>query len=331
MKFRFVLPLALLLCLATLSSALADDVLYNGVITRRYPNSYTNVYEKMDTESKVVNTMNAGNKIQITAVYPGWVAIKTGNKSVGYVRRHRIDVTENPDPVNVPNYPIIYMPYYAVIDRDVEVKADKSADSETLSHLTAGARVAIEGVEDGWAVLIHKRVYGYINTNDLAELLPVAPDVEAADGSQPISVFNSFYSDNPDRIVNLGVCCKYISKVLQPGEVMNFNNLVSPFTAANGYRLAPVLVNGETKMGYGGGSCQVSSTLWDALMQLPGVTVLTRNPHGDNAASYLPHGMDAASGTDTQNFIFRNDFDFPIRIDASTHDLALFVAIYKEI
>ena len=40
--------------------------------------------------------------------------------------------------------------------------------------------------------------------------------------------------------------------------------------------------------------------------------------------------MDAASGTKTQNFIFRNDFDFPIRIDASTHDLALFVAIYKE-
>ena len=41
--------------------------------------------------------------------------------------------------------------------------------------------------------------------------------------------------------------------------------------------------------------------------------------------------MDAASGTSTQNFIFRNDFDFPIRIDASTHDLAMFVAIYKEL
>jgi vancomycin resistance protein YoaR len=121
-----------------------------------------------------------------------------------------------------------------------------------------------------------------------------------------------------------------ISKVLQPGESMNFNNVVSPFSAANGYKLAPVLKDGETKMGYGGGSCQVSSTLWDSLMQLPGITVLRRNPHGANAASYLPHGMDAASGTDTQNFIFRNDYDFPIRIDASTHDLALFVAIYKE-
>ena len=333
-KFRFLLSLMLVLSILSAPAAQAadksGDVLYNGIITRRYPNSYTNVYDKMDSETgKVIKTMSAGNKIQIVDVYPGWVAIKTGS-GIGYVMRHRIDVTDNPDPVNTPNYPIVPMPYYAVIDRDVEVKADKDAESDTLSLLTAGARVAIEGFEDGWAVVIHKRVYGYINTNDLAEILPVAPDVETADGSQPISVFNSFYSDNPDRIVNLGVCCKYISVVLQPGETMNFNNMVAPFNAANGYRLAPVLVDGETKMGYGGGSCQVSSTLWDALMQLPGITVLRRNPHGDNAASYLPHGMDAASGTDTQNFIFRNDYDFPIRIDASTHDLALFIAIYKE-
>ena len=333
-KFRSLLSLTLILCILCAPAAYAaekkSDVLYEGIITRRYPNSYTNVYDRMDSDSgKVIKTMNAGNKIQILDVYPGWVAIKVGS-GVGYVMRHRIDVTGNPDPVHTPNYPIVSMPYYAVIDRDVEVKADKTAESDTLSLLTTGARVAIEGFEDGWAVVIHKRVYGYINTNDLSEILPVAADIETADGSQPISVFNSFYSDNPDRIVNLGVCCKFISRVLQPGETMNFNNEVSPFSAANGYRLAPVLVDGETKMGYGGGSCQVSSTLWDALMQLPGITVLRRNPHGDNAASYLPHGMDAASGTDTQNFIFRNDYDFPIRIDASTHDLALFVAIYKE-
>ena len=334
MKFRSLLSLVTLLCILFSSSALAaekkDGVMYNGIITRRYPNSYTNVYEAMDTESKVVKTMSAGNKIQIMDVYPGWVSIKLTGKTVGYVMRHRIDVTDNPDPVNVPDYPIAPMRYYAVIDRDVEVKADKDVESDTLSLLTSGAKVSIMGLEDGWAVVIHKRQYGYINTNDLAEILPVAPDVEKAEAGQPISVFNSFYNDNPDRIVNLGVCCRFISKVLQPGETMNFNNVVSPFNAANGYRLAPVLKDGETKMGYGGGSCQVSSTLWDALMQLPGITVLRRNPHGDNAASYLPHGMDAASGTDSQNFIFRNDFDFPIRIDASTHDLALFVAIYKE-
>jgi len=332
-NFKRFLILALALCLmlpaAQAATKQSTSVIYNGIITRRFANSYTNVYEQMDSDSRVIKTMSAGNKIEIVEVTPGWVGIKTGS-GIGYVMRHRIDVTDTVDKT-VPDYPITPQEYYAVIDRDVEVKAAKDASSDTLSTLTEGARVSICGVEDGWAQVIHKRVYGYINTNDLTELLPVADDVATADNETPISVFTSFYSDNPDRIVNLGVCCKFISKVLQPGETMNFNNEVSPFSAANGYKLAPVLKDGETKMGYGGGSCQVSSTLWDSLMQLPGITVLRRNPHGANAASYLPHGMDAASGTNTQNFIFRNDFDFPIRIDASTHDLALFIAIYKEI
>ena len=330
MKVRLFFVWMLVLC-ALFGAAAAEslDVIYNGEISRRYPTSYTNVYEQMDSESKVLKTMNAGNKIQITAVYPGWVAIKTGNKSVGYVMRHRIDVTENPNPAVTPDYPITPQGYYVVIDRTVDVKADKDVNSETLSVLTEGARVSLCGMEDGWAVVIHKRQYGYINTNDLSEIYPVAPEVDLADENTPISVFVSFYNDNPDRIVNLGVCCQHISRVMQPGEVMNFNDEVSPFSPANGYRLAPVLKDGETKLGYGGGSCQVSSTLWDALMQLPGITILHRNPHGINAASYLPHGLDAASGTDHQNFIFRNDYDFPIRIDATTHDLALFVAIYR--
>ena len=333
-KTKRVVLFALALALLFTSAYAAEKkqsmtTIYNGIITRRFASSYTNVYEKKDSESKVIKTMSPGNKIEIVDVDPGWVTIKVGS-GLGYVLRHRIDVTDTVKPGVTPDYPITPQEYYVVIDRDVEVKADKSADSETLSTLTEGARVSICGIEDGWAKLIHKRVYGYINTNDLTELLPVADDVETANGEIPISVFCSFYSNNEDRIVNLSRCCELISKVLQPGESMNFNNVVSPFSAANGYRLAPVLKDGETKMGYGGGSCQVSSTLWDSLMQLPGITVLRRNPHGANAASYLPHGMDAASGTNTQNFIFRNDFDFPIRIDASTHDLALFVAIYKE-
>ncbi len=81
--------------------------------------------------------------------------------------------------------------------------------------------------------------------------------------------------------------------------------------------------------GYGGGSCQVSSTLWDALMQLTGITVTMRKPHGNSGAAYLPHGMDASSGRDDLNLIFRNDYPFPVRIDASCHDHALFVAVYK--
>ncbi len=73
MKFRFFMSLALILCILCAPAAQAaekkDGVLYDGIITRRYPNSYTNVYDRMDSDTgKVIKTMNAGNKIQILDV-----------------------------------------------------------------------------------------------------------------------------------------------------------------------------------------------------------------------------------------------------------------------
>lgn len=331
MKAKLLLALmALSILTGSVALAAEDKVLYNGIITRRYENSTTSVYAKMDKDSKVLKYMNPGSKIEITGIFPEWVAIRYGAKGTAYVLRNRIDVTDTVDPVGTPPYPVMEMAFYTVIDRTVYVKSEKSADSETLETLTPGARVALEGVEDGWARLVCKRRYGYIDTRELSNLYPVAGDPEKADDSAPLTVFHSFFKDDPDRNNNLAVAAGFISKVIQPGEVMNFNNTVSPFSAENGYRLAGVLVDGELKKNYGGGSCQVSSTLWDSLMQLPGITVLMRKPHGDNAASYLPHGMDASSGVKDLNFIFRNDYDFPIRIDASTHDLCLFVSVWKE-
>lgn len=115
---------------------------------------------------------------------------------------------------------------------------------------------------------------------------------------------------------------------MQTDELLDFNGSVGPFTKANGYMQAPVLIDGQTKLGYGGGSCQISSTLYNTVLQLPGITVVERHPHGANGASYLPHGVDASSGD--LNFRIKNSYDFPIRIEASCHDYCLFMAIYRE-
>lgn len=82
--------------------------------------------------------------------------------------------------------------------------------------------------------------------------------------------------------------------------------------------------------GYGGGTCQVSSTLYNALLQLPKVEILQRRPHGPDGARYLPHGVDAAVGNNSLNLRFRNNYDFPIRIEGhSSSDGALLMLVYK--
>ena len=316
------------LAAAKKSSASSVKVLYKGIITRRYAKSETTVYKSASKNSDKIKFLKPGASIDITAIDPHWVQIKIDGR-LGYVLRNRIDVLRAVNTTTTPPYPVMEQFYYVLIDRDVEVKSAKKASSTTLTTLTKGARISLTGMEDGWAKLIWKRQWGYIDTRYLTEIYPIASNIESADSSEPIAVFTSYYNDNPDRINNLRVACKYISKTIKPGGSMNFNETVGPFNKQNGYKSAPVLKDGETTLSYGGGSCQVSSTLWDTLMQLPGITVLMRKPHGNNAAAYLPHGMDASSGATNLNFIFRNDYDFPIRIDASTHDFALFVAVYK--
>ena len=304
------------------------EALYNAIITYNYASSYTNVYTQMDTESEVLTKYYAGHSLKVTAVYPNWAEIQYRD-GVAYVLRHRIDRVT---PVNVrttPPYGVWVNQYYTIADRDIRIYAEKSADSELLTVLTKGARLALIGVEDGWGVVVYKRQYGYVDTSLLSALYPVSPDAETeTDPTVPIAVYCSFYSDNVTRTSNLAVCCKRLNRVMKPGESLDFNGSVGPFNKENGYLPAPVLIDGETRQGYGGGSCQVSSTIYNTVLQLPGITVTERHPHGSNGAPYLPHGTDASSGD--LNFKFRNDYAFPVRVEGSIHDFCLFIAFYRE-
>ena len=93
---------------------------------------------------------------------------------------------------------------------------------------------------------------------------------------------------------------------------------------------SPVLVDGDTVAGYGGGTCQVSTTLYNALLQIPqGIAIVYRRPHGPGGASYAPHGVDAAVGATNLNLIFRNDYPFPITIDCTASNGSLCICIRK--
>ena len=326
-----ILCLALLLSCPTLSAFAAEEalrpVVYDAIITRNYPTSTTSVYAEMDILSKRLAYYRAGDKLQVTAVFPGWVEIRYG-KGYGYILRHRVDQVTPLDPKNTPPYGVEVFTYTAVITRDTPVLFTPEEDGEVLDVLTKGAKVALLGAENGYMKLVHKRFYGYIDSRLLDEIRPVAGNVSLGDRETPLAAYCTFFNDNPDRINNLVVACRRLERVMKPGESLNFNDSVGPFSKANGYLPAPVLIDGASKMGYGGGSCQISSTLYNVVLQLPGLNVLERHPHGANGAAYLPHGVDASSGD--LNFRFSNGYDFPIRIEASCHDLCLFIAIYRE-
>ncbi len=333
---EFFIPLLLALFVLfglTPARAAQDRVLYYAKVTVFFPDSETRVYEKPDLNSKILTAYLPGRDLQITAVEPNFVQIRL-NGGTGWVLRHRIMEPVSADPKTIPRFGTVFNRYYATAEGEVLVKAAPDAASETLITLTRGAQVGFLDVTDGWARTIFKRQYGYVDTRTLGALEMVAATEAAGTPDVPIAVYNSFYDisdneNNVNRINNLTVGGQRMTRTMQPGESLDFNEQVGPFRARNGYLPAGALVDGELVFDvYGGGSCQVSSTLYNVVLQLEGLTVLRRAPHGANGAKYLPHGVDASSGG--LNFIFRNDYPFPVSIRAHVQDGSLFVALYRE-
>ncbi|MBQ8160420.1 MAG: VanW family protein [Clostridia bacterium] len=292
------------------------------------------LYSARDINSPKVFAKDSSRSIEILSVGIVWcVGRVEGN--LGYIKRDKLTSIERVDKVNTPPYGVLKSTYIATTKAPAHVRKSMSDQDQDFVVLDKGSKVSIWKIMDGWAIVIYMRNYGYISLTELTDLIPVSPTDTPLRSDTPIAAYTSFYKmvqtdANIGRIHNIANAASRLCRIYQPGEAFNYNTQVGPFRVSNGYEKAPVLVNGTTVLGTGGGVCQVSSTLYNALLQLPGVTILQRRPHGPSGASYLPHGVDAASGGTNLNLRFRNDYSFPIRVEAqSMGDGALYMAIYR--
>ncbi len=291
-------------------------------------------FKERSLESERVAYVRTSGPIDVLYVGSYWAIVRYGN-DIGYIKRDRIHQVTPVDPVNTPPYGVQKSAYVATTAAVCEVRKSMSDTDDSWVVLNPGTKLSIWKIQDGWAIVPYWRTYGYINLNDLTDLIPVSPTDDPISADSPIAAYTSYYTMvqtdiNRSRIINIRVACDRLTRVMQPGESLNFNTQVGPYRPQYGYQKAWVLINGESVPGYGGGTCQVSSTLYNALLQLPGVEILQRRPHGPAGAKYLPHGVDAAVGSDNLNLRFRNNYDFPIRVEGHTSDDgALLMLVYK--
>lgn len=127
------------------------------------------------------------------------------------------------------------------------------------------------------------------------------------------------------RVENITiVAAKFADRTLAPGEELSFNQVVGPRTEEAGFKNAPTIFMGETFEGIGGGTCQVSSTLYAAVLHA-GVTITDRRPHS-RPSNYIDPGLDATVSFPAECAVdkpdplvcydlkFKNPFDFPLII-----------------
>lgn len=150
----------------------------------------------------------------------------------------------------------------------------------------------------------------------------------AAPASTLLGTYSTAYDPNISRAVNVALAASRINGVVvQPGQGFSFSQTILPRTAANGYVKANVIENGKYVLGTGGGICQVSSTLYAAMLTA-GLPATERHPHSLKV-SYIPTGMDATISGNVLDLRFTNTFAGPIQIQASADGGTLTVSIYQ--
>lgn len=132
-----------------------------------------------------------------------------------------------------------------------------------------------------------------------------------------LSTFSTNYSTrDADRTTNLRLAANKINgTVLMPGETFSYNQVVGARTIAAGYKEAPIYVSGEVVDGLGGGICQITSTLYNAVLYA-NLEIVERSNH-QFVPSYVTASRDATVVYGSIDFKFKNNRDYPIKLVCS--------------
>lgn len=179
------------------------------------------------------------------------------------------------------------------------------------------AKSLISNYQDTYTIPL-KILYPTVSTNQIGS--EAFPDL--------LSKFStSFSSSNYNRSTNISLAAEKINgTVLMPGETFSYNQVVGQRTKAAGFKEAPAYLNGEVIQEYGGGICQVSSTLYNAVLYA-NLDITERSNHGFKP-SYVKPGLDATVSWGGPDFKFTNNRNYPIRITCDCSGKILKIYIY---
>lgn len=163
-----------------------------------------------------------------------------------------------------------------------------------------------------------KILYPKVTTNDIGR--EAFPDL--------LSTYTTSYAtSNSNRSTNIALAAQKINgTVLMPGEEFSFNGTVGKRTTAAGFKVAGVYSNGQVTSDVGGGICQVSSTLYNAVLKAN--LEITNRVNHTFTVGYVPIGLDATVSWDAPDFKFKNSRSYPVKIVASTSNKKLTISVY---
>ena len=144
------------------------------------------------------------------------------------------------------------------------------------------------------------------------------------------SFSTKIYNKDSARQNNVSITCSNLNNtIVKNNTTFSFCSTLGPATSAKGYQEADIFdKDGNKKKGLGGGNCQVSTTLYNAVLKVPNLDVTERHEHS-NKVPYISQGKDAAVAYGSYDFKFKNNTGFDIKITASSTKNNISITLYK--
>lgn len=148
---------------------------------------------------------------------------------------------------------------------------------------------------------------------------------------EEISSFSTkIYNKDSARQNNISITCNTLNDtIVANGSSFSFCNTVGQSTSSKGYQEADIFdKNGNKKKGLGGGNCQVSTTLYNAVLKIPSLVVTERHRHS-NKVPYIQNDKDAAVAYGSYDLKFTNNTGYDIKIKAQNNSNNITITLYK--
>ena len=252
-----------------------------------------------------------------------WCRVRYKEKT-GYVRTKYLWGFVSLDPMNWPSPQFTPCAGYVTLSAETLIKGGK------FSGLNAVAGTMVAVYDDKLKLPVWR---GTATLPADAGTYTAFADWQTAEPGDAIAGFTTYYNDRTGsplqkpRQHNIALGCERINgQVVKPGDEFSFNALCAPYKLSNGYEVAKNI--SHDGKGPGGGVCQVSTTLYNALLGLP-VRITAWAAHRPTGVNYIPCSFDAAVGS-TTDLSFRNDLPYPVRIEAKPQDGAVTILILRE-
>ncbi len=204
---------------------------------------------------------------------------------------------------------------------------DQSSKTFTFDADVSGVYISADDIYNAVVARLDGGVY--------YDTLQVEPQIILADVTKAelmnsfglISSYTTKTTSNRNRNTNIDLAAQAINgRTVLPGETFSFNQATGQRTEAKGYKPASALGGGETFDEIGGGVCQTSTTLFNAVARA-NLTITDRDPHAW-PSTYVPRGEDATVNWPNLDFRFRNDTDWPIFLVSWYSDRNVTVEVY---